>query len=99
MKISVWLKYKIVAWSSGIILMFGFLFVSVFFNSPLGLFLFFGLNFIRAIYLHSIKCPKCNYPIDNKSTIFSANKDGWFEPMEKNCCNCGYDLTQKEKRL
>ena len=99
MKISVWLKYKIISWSSAIIIMCIFLFVSIFFNGIIGFFLFLGLNLIRSIYLHSIKCPKCDHPIDNWTTILSGNNDGWFEPMKKTCCNCGYDLTQKEKNL
>lgn len=75
------------------------LFVSICFSPVIAFFLFLGLGVIRAIYLHSIKCPKCNYPIDNRATSFSPNKDGVFESMKKTCCNCGYDLTQKEKNL
>ncbi len=99
MNISVWLKYKIISVSSAIIIMCIFFFVCTYFSGMHGFLLSIGLHSIRAIYLHSIKCPKCNYPIDNRATIFSANKDGWFAPMKKTCCNCGYDLTQKEKRL
>lgn len=96
MNISVWLKYKIVAWISGFIMIFGFILSSIFFGVLGSFFLFLGLGLVRSIYLHSIKCPKCNLPIDNWTTIFSGNKDGWFETMKKNCCNCGYDLTQKD---
>lgn len=55
------------------------------------------LGLLRSLYLHSIKCPNCKSPIDNKSSIFTFDNDGLFKFVSKKCSKCGYDFTQRNE--
>lgn len=97
MKFSVLSIYRFIFILSIIMLLAIFFVVSIFYNVVIGIISFIILGFIRAIVLHSIKCPHCKKPIDNWTTIFSGNNDGLFVPMSKWCKNCGYDFTKTQE--
>lgn len=96
MKISIWKKYHIIKWVCGFLLYSLFFIISIFFGVIISLIVVFPLMLLLQIYLHSIKCPKCNKPIDNWTTLCSVNNDGMFAPMSKTCRTCGYDFTETE---
>ena len=96
MSISVWTKYKFMSWISAVFIMSLFLVLSIFIHIGISFCISLLLGIFRSILLHCIKCPKCNKPINNWTTIFSGNNDGMFHFMSKKCKNCGYDFTEKE---
>ena len=54
------------------------------------------LGILCSLYLHSIKCPNCNNPIDNNSTFFNLQDFGLLNMSEPKCKNCGYDFTKDD---
>lgn len=95
-KFSIWQKYKIASIVSLIFIMTIFFILSIYIHTIIGFIISMVLGLIRSILLHSIRCPKCNKPLNNWTTIFSGNNDGMFSPISKICKNCGCDFTKSE---
>lgn len=96
-QISLWMKYHLLSCISKIFSFSVFLIVCIKINFVIGFLIGFLFLFFSALFLHSIKCPKCNKSIDNWTTFCSGNNDGMFVPMSKKCKTCGFDFTKNSK--
>ena len=96
MKISIWAKYHLISFFTGIVTILLFLLCAIYIHPVLGLVGYIITSICRILLLHSIKCPKCKKPVDNWTTIFSGNNDGLFMPMSKICRTCGFNFKESE---